>query len=74
MQNFNKLPQYYQHLRQEIVLVVPADAIKILDVGCGSGILGKALKEQNRKRHIVGIEFNKEAFYFAKQNLDTAYI
>lgn len=73
MKSFNDLPSYYRHLRQEIFLAVPVDALNILDVGCGAGVLGKALKQQNPKRRVVGIELNEEAFYYAKQNLDTAY-
>lgn len=72
MRPFSELPQYYRHLRQEIVSVVPAAALNILDVGCGAGVLGKALKEQERRQRIAGIELNDEAFYYAKQNLDAA--
>lgn len=73
MRPFSELPQYYRHLRQEIISVVPADALNILDVGCGAGVLGKALKKQAQRRRVVGIELNDEAFYYAKQNLDAAY-
>ncbi|MCL2926339.1 MAG: glycosyltransferase, partial [Trichodesmium sp. MAG_R04] len=73
MKPFNELPQYYRYLRQEIVSVVPSDALKILDVGCGAGVLGQALKQQDQRRFVVGIELNEEAVYHAQNNLDAAY-
>ncbi len=73
MRPFNQLPQYYRHLRQEIVSVVPSYALKILDVGCGAGVLGQALKQQDKRRFVVGIELDEEAVYHAKYNLDAAY-
>jgi glycosyltransferase involved in cell wall biosynthesis/SAM-dependent methyltransferase len=71
--NFDDLPSYYKHLRPEIFNFVPLDALNILDIGCGAGVLGKALKTNNNKRFVVGIELNQEAIYFAKQNLDQIY-
>ncbi len=70
---FSEIPQYYRHLRTEIVSVVPENALKILDVGCGAGILGKALKEKKAARYVVGIELDTEAFHYAKTNIDLAY-
>ena len=71
--SFAELPAYYKHLRSEIFNSVPANALNILDIGCGAGVLGKALKTNNNKRYVVGIELNKDAVYFAKQNLDQVY-
>jgi glycosyltransferase involved in cell wall biosynthesis/2-polyprenyl-3-methyl-5-hydroxy-6-metoxy-1,4-benzoquinol methylase len=71
--NFNDLPTYYKHLRSEIFNSVPDNSLNILDVGCGAGVLGKALKSKNSNRYVVGIELNQEAVYFAKQNLDEVY-
>lgn len=70
---FERLPQYYKHLRKEIFSAVSAEAMNILDVGCGAGILGKALKEVRPGRKVYGIELNDEAFFFARRNLDAAY-
>lgn len=71
--SFSEIPQYYRHIRREIVSIVPTNCLKILDVGCGAGMLGKALKEQNSQRLVVGIEMNEEAFYYAQINIDQAY-
>lgn len=70
---FESLPQYYKHLRKEILNAVPPGANDILDVGCGAGILGKALKEMKPGRRVYGIELNDGAFFFARRNLDAAY-
>jgi predicted TPR repeat methyltransferase len=67
------LPVYYRHVRPEIFSAVPAEAKRILDVGCGAGLLGKALKEQNQEREVTGIELNPEAIHHARINLDRAY-
>ena len=42
-----EIPTYYRYIRPEIINVIPANAINILDVGCAAGITGKLLKEQN---------------------------
>ena len=47
--NFNDLPTYYKHLRSEIFNSVPDNSLNILDVGCGAGVLGKAIKSKNSK-------------------------
>lgn len=69
----DELPPYYRHVRPEILATVPNEAMKILDVGCGAGLLGKALKEQNRKRRVVGIEMDREAIHYARINMDEAF-
>ena len=67
------LPGYYRHVRPEIFTVVPAEAKSILDVGCGAGLLGKALKEHSPERTVTGIEMNSDAIHHARINLDRAY-
>ncbi len=60
---------YHDLPRREILDLIPFNAKRILDLGCGTGALGKALKER-QSCHITGIELNKEAFKTAKKNLD----
>ena len=69
----NPLPKYYTQIRPEIFRAVPSESLNVLDVGCGAGMLGKALKAQNPHRKVVGIEFNKDACRVAQQYLDNAY-
>ena len=70
---YEALPEYYRHVRPEIIAAVPADAQNILDVGCAAGALGKSLKQQDPHRRVVGIELDDEAFQYTQQNLDAAY-
>ena len=52
---------------------IPTDAVTILDVGCGSGILGKKLKE-NRDCHVVGITYSQEEASLAAKILDSVIV
>ena len=62
-------PGYHNLLRREILELVPTTARRILDLGCGTGALGKALKERQRC-YVHGIELNKEAAEQATKSLD----
>ena len=62
---------YYDLKRPEILNLIPTEAKSIFDLGCGTGSLGKALKER-QPCHVTGIELNKEAAETAKKNLDIA--
>jgi len=60
---------YHNLLRREILELIPTSARRILDLGCGTGALGKALKEK-QECYVEGIELNKEAAEIAQKNLD----
>lgn len=64
-------PNYYENPRNDITGLIPEDAVCILDVGCGTGNLGAAIKRA-RDSHIevVGIEINQEAAEKARGKLD----
>ena len=59
--------------RNDILKLVPVGAVRILDVGCSEGILGKRLKERNNTE-VIGIEIDKNMAEFAKQRLDRVII
>ena len=59
--------------RNDIVELVPASAIKILDVGCSEGMLGEKLKKKNNAE-VTGIEIDKNMAEVAKQKLDRVII
>ncbi|MBR5662548.1 MAG: methyltransferase domain-containing protein [Bacilli bacterium] len=44
------------------------DANNILDVGCGSGVLLSAIEKVNPKARLTGIDLNKDAIEYLKQN------
>jgi 2-polyprenyl-3-methyl-5-hydroxy-6-metoxy-1,4-benzoquinol methylase len=64
-------PNYYGHARPEVVGLVPMSARRILDVGCGAGALGLALKQRG-PCHVTGIEYVPEVAARAATVLDTA--
>ncbi len=69
-----EIPLYFRHVRPEIAAAVPASARSILDVGCGAGTLGAALKEEQPGRRVVGIELNREAAAVAQRRLDEVHV
>ncbi|NLI13370.1 glycosyltransferase [Pelotomaculum propionicicum] len=71
---FIKPVGYYQFARPEVAELVPAQAIKILDVGCGHGNLGAFLKSQNQRREVFGIELDQMAAAAANNRLDKVLV
>ncbi|MBX5443269.1 MAG: class I SAM-dependent methyltransferase [Solirubrobacteraceae bacterium] len=61
--------RYYTGDRPDIRELVPAGARRVLDVGCGAGALGEALKAQTGAE-VVGIEVFDEAADLAEARLD----
>lgn len=59
---------YYRQGRQEVEALVPNDAMRILDIGCGEGILGKRLLDRGAVE-VVGIESDPVVSERAKENL-----
>jgi SAM-dependent methyltransferase len=49
---------------------IPANALTILDVGCGSGALGAAYRTLNPRARLLGIECNPDVAAIAEQHLD----
>lgn len=45
------------------------EATKILDIGCGSGLIGMMLAQRNENADIVGVEIDGEAAGQAKENV-----
>lgn len=60
---------YYRNVRQDILPLVPEDALCILDVGCGAGMTGKVLKERPGV-FVAGLEMDHSAAEEARQILD----
>lgn len=71
MPDANAMRHGYHNLpRREILALIPHHSRRVLDLGCGTGALGKALKER-QTCHVTGIEINKEAGEIAEKNLDS---
>jgi 2-polyprenyl-3-methyl-5-hydroxy-6-metoxy-1,4-benzoquinol methylase len=60
---------YFSHARPELVAALPAgDGNRVLDLGCGSGAMSQAIREQGKAAEIWGVEINPDAAAAAKQS------
>jgi len=73
---FNKSRQYYWQGWEKLISCLSnrqadlqGSTLKVLDVGCGNGRLGKFLKERLKKIDYVGIDENKYLLNQAKKTL-----
>jgi len=60
----------YEKPRIDVQALVPAGSRRILDMGCASGLLGDALKQEQPGRVVVGIESNPDYAREAADRLD----
>lgn len=61
--------RYYSQPRDDLRRLVPKDVKRVLEIGCGSGVLGAALKAQGVEE-VVGVELNEAAAEAARRRLD----
>ena len=61
---------YYQQTRPEVQALVPPGARRIVDVGCGAGGLGRALKTARPGSEVRGVEIMPEPAALAREGLD----
>jgi GT2 family glycosyltransferase/tetratricopeptide (TPR) repeat protein/2-polyprenyl-3-methyl-5-hydroxy-6-metoxy-1,4-benzoquinol methylase len=66
-------PIYFGHPRPEILALVPESARRVLDIGCGAGHFGEALKAR-QQAEVVGIELNEAAAALAGKQLDQVIV
>lgn len=64
---------YYGSLNKALLQAIPSRARTILDVGCGSGSLGAALKRQDAGRQVFGIERSAGPAARAARKLDRVF-
>lgn len=69
----SKPTTYFEHARPDVQELVPRSARRILDVGCGAGRLGAALKLR-QPAHVTGIELNPAAATAARDQIDAVKI
>ena len=68
----NKPSGYYDNFRDEMLVYLPKEAKKILEVGCGNGCFAEVIKKQNNAE-VWGIELMEEEAEKAKLVLDKAF-
>lgn len=66
----NDAKSYFGQERPEILSLISGADKRVLDVGCGSGILGSQIKKLFNS-YVAGIEFSPLAAEEARKNLDT---
>jgi len=60
---------YFEFARPELLALVPENAKRVLDVGCGAGKLGQSIK-QRQQSEVWGIERDEAAAALARDRLD----
>jgi len=65
-----ELPSYYHNIRPEVIGLIPAEAVRVLEIGCAAGAMGRNLKEQRPEVEVVGVELNPQAAELARDRLD----
>ncbi|MBI3772166.1 MAG: methyltransferase domain-containing protein [Gammaproteobacteria bacterium] len=63
---------YYFHARPEILQLVPTSAVRVLDVGCGAGVLGATIKSR-QSAEVHGVELMSDAANKAAGSLDRVW-
>ena len=65
-------PFYFGYPRPEVVALVPEHARRVLDIGCGAGRLGEAIK-QRQAAQVSGIELDQQQPPRPAQRLDQVW-
>ncbi|HEX6761746.1 MAG TPA: class I SAM-dependent methyltransferase [Gaiellaceae bacterium] len=63
-----KPDSYYGQARPELVALLPEKLGRVLDIGCGGGGVGRAIR--GRASHLVGIEVDEQAAAAARETYD----
>jgi 2-polyprenyl-3-methyl-5-hydroxy-6-metoxy-1,4-benzoquinol methylase len=73
---FQKPVGYYTNTRAELIPLIPASAMQILEVGCAEGVFANSLREARKPRRpeIVGVEINRSAALKAEEILDAVFV
>lgn len=67
-----EINSYYSHNRKDVLMLVPEEARRVLDVGCGAGSLGKELKKSGAE--VFGIEISPDACEAAGKKIDKVFL
>ncbi|HHY35332.1 MAG TPA: glycosyltransferase [Firmicutes bacterium] len=70
----SRLTSYYGLVREEILERIPYWITSMLDIGCGTGALGAALKKRNPACYVAGVDIFPPAVSEAKRVLDRVWL
>jgi 2-polyprenyl-3-methyl-5-hydroxy-6-metoxy-1,4-benzoquinol methylase len=66
-------PSYYNMVKGEFLPLIPIGPNVILDLGCGTGQLGRKLNETNKTHEVVGVEICAQAAEEASKYYNKVY-
>ncbi len=69
----SKTDVYYNRDRPSIQALVKTGPNRVLDLGCGSGAVGKRLKEQGKTAELIGVELFEDAAAQASRVYDKVF-
>ena len=63
---------YYNRIRYGLLNLLPANVglVNVLDVGCGTGATGEALKKKFSGKDVMGLEINLKSAEKAEKRID----
>ncbi|MBO9998540.1 MAG: methyltransferase domain-containing protein [Cyanobacteria bacterium SID2] len=64
--------EYYDRINPQLLEFIPDDARSIVEIGCGTGAVGRAFKEKHPEAKYVGVELEPEVANIAATRLDAA--
>jgi O-antigen biosynthesis protein len=64
---------YFYHNVNDLVLKWYEGEQRVLDIGCGTGMLAMEIKKKNHKSVITGLDISEKAKPYAEKNLDVFY-
>lgn len=65
--------KYYNSFKWQITPLIAEGPHIILDLGCGTGVFGRRLKEENKVHELIGVEIFEEAAEKAARHYQKVY-
>ncbi len=65
---------YYNNRRENFFRFLPDRLGRVLEAGCGAGVLGKRLKDEGRADYVCGIELSRHAAALAAKRIDKVIV
>ena len=66
--------RYYGNVNPDLLAAIPLDALRVLELGAGSGALGAAFKRRNPLAIWIGVELNAAAAAIAAKQIDEVIV